>query len=79
MKNLYTDTIVAPATIPGTGVISIVRISGPECFRIVDAVVQLKSGTVSDAAAYTIHYGTVWAGKSVLDDVLVSVFRAPHS
>ena len=79
VKNLYTDTIVAPATIPGTGAISIVRISGPECFRIVDAVVQLKSGTVSDAAAYTIHYGTVWAGKSVLDDVLVSVFRAPHS
>ena len=97
MKNLYTDTIVAPATTPGTGAISIVRISGPECFRIVDAVVQLKSGTVSDAKAYTIHYGNVFSSdlpvissdspvissevekSHLLDEVLVSVFRAPHS
>ena len=69
------DTIVAPATLPGTGAISIVRISGPDCFRIVDAVVQLKKGTVSESEAYTIHFGEV----PELDDVLVSVFRAPHS
>jgi len=71
----FSDTIVAPATIPGTGAISIVRISGPEAFRAVDAVVQLKSGTVCEASAYTIHFGEV----PDLDDVLVSVFRAPHS
>lgn len=75
MKNLYTDTIVAPATIPGTGAISIVRISGPESFRITDAVVRLASGTVSEAAGYTLHYGEVPG----LDQVMVSVFRAPHS
>ena len=69
------DTIVAPATLPGTGAISIVRISGPDCFRIVDAVVQLKKGTISESEAYTIHFGEV----PELDDVLVSVFRAPHS
>ncbi len=69
------DTIVAPATLPGTGAISIVRISGPDCFRIVDAVVQLKKGTVSESEAYTIHFGEI----PELDDVLVSVFRAPHS
>ena len=69
------DTIVAPATLPGTGAISIVRISGPDCFRLVDAVVQLKKGTVSESEPYTIHFGEV----SGLDDVLVSVFRAPHS
>ena len=69
------DTIVAPATVPGTGAISILRISGPEAFRLVDAVVQLKQGTVSESDAYTIHFGSV-AG---LDEVLVSVFRAPHS
>ena len=79
MTNLYNDTIVAPATTPGTGAISIVRISGPDCFRIVDAVVQLASGTVSDAAAYTIHFGKVFAHEALLDEVLVSVFRAPHS
>ena len=75
MKNLYEDTIVAPATVPGTGAISILRISGPEAFRLVDAVVQLKRGTVSESDAYTIHFGSV----SGVDEVLVSVFRAPHS
>ena len=75
MKNLYSDTIVAPATTPGTGAISIVRLSGPDCFRIVDSVVQLKHGNVSGAEAYTIHYGEV----QDLDQVLVSVFRGPHS
>ena len=79
MKNLYSDTIVAPATTPGTGAISIVRISGPEAFSITDAVVQLKSGTVSDAKAYTIHFGKVLIEGKLLDEVLVSVFRAPHS
>ena len=79
VKNLYLDTIVAPATTPGTGAISIVRLSGPDCFRIVDAVVQLARGTVSDAGAYTIHFGKVFLDATLLDEVLVSVFRAPHS
>ncbi len=97
MKNLYSDTIVAPATTPGTGAISIVRLSGPQAFEIADKVISLKSGTISAAKAYTIHYGSVFSrGSSVissdspvissevekshlLDEVLVSVFRAPHS
>ena len=79
MKNLYQDTIVAPATTPGTGAISIIRLSGPEVFRIVDAVVQLKIGNVSEAKAYTIHFGAVFSQDELLDEVLVSVFRAPHS
>ena len=79
VKNLYSDTIVAPATIPGTGAISIVRLSGPESFQIADAVVQVKDGKISDADAYTICYGKVFAHGELLDEVLVSVFRAPHS
>ncbi len=79
MINSYQDTIVAPATTPGTGAISIIRISGPDTFRIVDAVVQLNSGTVSDSECYTIRFGKVFTGASLLDEVLVSVFRAPHS
>lgn len=77
----FQDTIVAPATTPGTGAISIVRLSGPDCFCIADAVVKLNRGTISEAAAYTIHYGVILSDSegSVLDDVLVSVFRAPHS
>ena len=75
MSNTATDTIVAPATVPGTGAISIIRVSGPGCFRNADAVVKLKSGNISECDGYTIHYGEV----SGLDEVLVSVFRAPHS
>ena len=79
MINSYQETIVAPATTPGTGAISIVRISGPEAFRITDAVVELKSGTISSSDAYTIHFGEVRQEEALLDQVLVSVFRAPHS
>ncbi len=79
MINSYQDTIVAPATTPGTGAISIIRISGPDTFRIADAVVQLNSGTISDSDGYTIHFGRVYSDSSLLDEVLVSVFRAPHS
>ena len=86
MINSYQDTIVAPATTPGTGAISIIRVSGPDTFRIADAVVQLSSGTVSDSEGYTIHFGKVYSVipseasvSHLLDEVLVSVFRAPHS
>ncbi len=86
MINSYQETIVAPATTPGTGAISIIRISGPEAFRIADAVVQLTTGTISESKGYTIHFGKVYVipseasvSPSLLDEVLVSVFRAPHS
>ena len=80
MTNFYTDTIVAPATIPGTGAISIIRISGPDCFKALDAIVKLRRGNVSSAEAYTIHFGQIFTnGNRLLDEVLVSVFRAPHS
>ena len=79
MINSYQETIVAPATTPGTGAISIIRISGPDTFRIADAVVQLNSGTISGSEGYTIHFGRVFCGTFLLDEVLVSVFRAPHS
>ena len=79
MKNLYTETIVAPATTPGTGAISIVRLSGSNAFEIADAVVKLNRGTISSSKAYTIHFGKVYAASELLDEVLVSVFRAPHS
>ena len=80
MNPFTQDTIVAPATTPGTGAISIVRLSGPGCFKIADAVLELHHGTVSQAAAYTIHYGEVYSdAHTLLDQVLVSVFRAPHS
>ncbi len=74
-----TDTIVAPATVPGSGAISIVRISGPRALETVSAVVSF-SRPLNDAPGYSIRYGTALQNDgSVLDEVLVSVFRAPHS
>ena len=79
MTSNYSDTIVAPATIPGTGAISIVRLSGPEALSIADAVVQTKGGRLSESKGYTLHFGEIHSGTELLDQVLVSVFRAPHS
>ena len=74
------DTICAPATVPGTGAISVIRVSGPEALTITDKVVRCRKGSISEAAGYTIRFGIVHdATDAVLDEVLVSVFRAPHS
>ena len=74
------DTICAPATVPGTGAISVIRVSGPEALSITDKIVSCRKGKISDTAGYTIKFGTVQDGAGTLiDEVLVSVFRAPHS
>ena len=74
------DTICAPATVPGTGAISVIRVSGPDALAIADKIVTCRKGKISDAAGYTIKFGTVLdESGAVLDEVLVSVFRSPHS
>ena len=74
------DTICAPATIPGTGAISVIRVSGPDALTIADKVITCRKGCVSEAKGYTIKFGTVYDDSgTVIDEVLVSVFRAPHS
>lgn len=74
------DTICAPATVPGTGAVSIIRVSGPEALAIADTVVTCRRGCISEAKGYTIRFGTVNdEGGRMIDEVLVSIFRAPHS
>ena len=74
------DTICAPATIPGTGAISVIRVSGPEALHIADKVITCRKGNISDSKGYTIKFGVILdASSKVLDEVLVSIFRAPHS
>ena len=70
------DTICALATPPG-GAIAVVRVSGPNAIAITD---NIFSKSIKDAEGYTLHFGQIkdMEGKE-LDDVLVSVFRAPHS
>ena len=69
------ETICALATAPG-GAIGIIRISGPQSLGILS---RISSKNLTDAAPNTIHYGHIRNGDEILDEVLVSVFRAPHS
>ena len=75
------DTICALATAPG-GALGIIRISGPKALEILS---HIFTKDLSDAQPNTIHYGHIVEYDAVLqhpspiDEVLVSVFRAPHS
>ena len=74
------DTICAPATVPGTGAISVIRVSGPEALTIADKVITCRKGSIGEAPGYTIKFGNIYdASGALLDEVLASVFHAPHS
>lgn len=68
-------TIAALATGPG-GAIALIRLSGPQAVAIAQSVF---SKPLADAKGYTVHFGTVSDGDCVLDEVLVTLFRAPKS
>ena len=68
-------TICALATAPG-GALGIIRISGPQSLEILSRVFTKN---LTEADGNTIHYGHIKDGEVVVDEVLVSVFRAPHS
>ena len=70
-------TICALATAPG-GAIGIIRISGPQTFKVLSRVFR-GSGDVQMFSANTIHYGHIVSGAEIIDEVLVSIFKAPHS
>ena len=74
------DTICAPATVPGTGAISIIRVSGPDALVIADKVIRCHKGKISEAAGYTLKFGAIYSNsEEIIDEILVSIFRAPHS
>ncbi len=80
---MNTNTICALATASG-GALGIIRISGPQSFEILSRVFRGK-GDVQNYLANTIHYGHIVEYDAVsqhpvpIDEVMVSVFRAPHS
>jgi len=77
--NNQEDTITALATPAGIGAISIIRISGKEAFSATDAIFRGKI-KITEAQSHTIHYGNIVdEADETIDDVLVSVFRNPHS
>ena len=79
MTNLFyhTDTIVAVATASGIGAIAVIRLSGPEAIALTNSV--FKGKDLTKQASHTIHFGTIRDEGKVLDEVLVSLFVAPHS
>lgn len=75
------STIAAIATPPGTGAIAVIRLSGAEAIAIANEVFVSKSPgkQLINQHPNTIHYGSIIDGDRLIDDVLVSLFRAPHS
>ena len=78
------DTIVAPATAPG-GAIAVIRVSGAKALTLCDRIFRGRT-PLAEAAPYTVHYGTIVDAPAaeaesprIVDDVLATVFRAPHS
>lgn len=79
MNTTGEDTIIALATPPGEGAISIIRLSGRTSFDAVDKVFN-GSTAIAKCAPNTIHYGKiVGSDGKVIDNVLVSVFHNPNS
>jgi len=76
------DTILAIATAAGAGAIATIRLSGTMAISMVDAAFSSEGKSkksLSESKSHRLHYGTLKDGESILDEVLVSIFRNPHS
>jgi len=78
--NLQRDTtIAAPATGIG-GAIGIIRVSGPGTFKMVDSLFfPAGDREILSASGYTVHFGSIRKGDEFIDEVLLTLFRAPAS
>lgn len=82
MKSQQNDTIIALATPNGVGAIGVIRISGKKAFSIVEQFFftrDLKKKSLVDKQSHTIHFGVIAHDGVVIDEVLVSIFKNPHS
>ena len=76
------DTICALATAPGMGALAVIRISGNDTFPVLTRLFKTMKGGTKDftrVRPYSIHYGQITDQQQVVDEVLVSIFRNPHS
>lgn len=71
------DTIAAISTAQGVGAISIIRVSGVDAIKIVSKIFSNKN--FLDAPSHTIHYGYIMDNNEKVDEVLVSIMRAPRT
>jgi len=74
------STICAITTPAGNGAIAVIRLSGAEAFSITEKVFQsLKKKSLSEQKAYTLHFGNLVDGEEIVDEVVVALFKNPHS
>lgn len=77
----FSDTICAISTASGNGAIAIIRISGQDAIKIIGKVfvAKRKNFNVLEQPSHSVVLGTIGNGDGAIDEVLVSIFRAPHS
>ncbi len=75
------DTICALSTAPGMGAIAVIRLSGPAAIETTGRIFRPaeKNFDIASVKSHTIHLGVIGSGTDILDEVLVSFFRTPHS
>ena len=74
------NTIVAISTAPGIGGIGIIRMSGENCFEVLEKIFKQKNAQdIEEIKGYSIKYGNIVENDQIIDEVLVSYFKAPKS
>ena len=75
------STICAISTSPGIGAIAVIRLSGSEAIEIADKVFQSpkQNKKLTDQLANTLHFGQIVFRNKIIDEVVVALFRSPHS
>ena len=78
---MKTDTIVAIATAISDSGIGIIRVSGENAIEIVDKIYQSKNRKkrLCDVKTHTMHYGFIYDGDTLIDEVMVAVLHAPNT
>jgi tRNA modification GTPase len=75
------DTICALATPPGSSAIAVLRVSGKDSFKVAGKIftAKKKGFNIREAETHTLHYGSIGTKDQIIDDILLSIFRKPHS
>src|SRR5690554_2015939 len=78
---ITSETICAISTAPGMGAIAVVRVAGEKAFSICERIFRpaRKGKKLHEEQGNTVHFGTIYDGEKDLDEVLISIFKAPHS
>ena len=81
MNQKNNDTIIALATSSGVGAIAVIRLSGEKSIEITNQFFRSKFGNkdLNKVKTHTVHLGNITENSRVIDEVLVSVFKNPHS